>query len=196
MPFPLLAVLEGASLISGLIAKKKSADKANKDAALQAEYQRAEAQRAIDDRNKESAAAEKARVARFNMAMGILRSMGDTGGIPKERLDMLEATRGKYDPIVYSSATTPPVTKQKGFDFFSTLSSLTGAAAQYKANKDQASDYADEYNSRISTGAKAPRAPALSASGQGTPSKFGSNVDFMKNRKPITQPFTFDDLYS
>lgn len=192
MPFPLLAVLEGASLISGLIAKKKSADKANKDAALQAEYQRAEAQRAIDDRNKESAAAEKARVARFNMAMGILRSMGDTGGIPKERLDMLEATRGKYDPIVYTSATAPPVTKQKGFDFFSTLSGLTGAAAQYKANKDQAGDFADEYNSRT----KVARPPALSASGQGTPSKFGSNVDFTKNRKTVTQPFTFDDLYS
>lgn len=185
-----LLASSGVKLLGGLFGKKKAADTANKNAAAQAEYTRAEQQRQIDDRNKEAEAAEAARVARFNMGLSILRSMGDSGVSP-ETLNMLEATRGKANPIKYSSAIAPPVAKQPGFNFFSTLGDLGGLGMEYFASKGQANDYADEYNSH----AGVTKAPALGASGQpaGT---FGSSVNFTKNRKLVTQPFTFDDLYS
>lgn len=195
-PGTALLIAKGLGGIFNFFGNRSKKKAEQKDFAAQTAWEAAERNRAVADRNAEAAAAKKAANQRFDMAMGILMGMEDGGGVPKHVLAMLNQTRDR-NPLTYTSSSAAPTPQAGGFNFFSTLGNLANMGGDYLANKEQADDYASEYNSRA-------QAPNF---GGAVPGRFGSSVDFgkgvrrplpnlaNKGKKDMAHRFTFDDLY-
>lgn len=219
MPLPALlagaggkALLLGAAgKIAGLIGQSKDRKRDAQNLQAQRAYQTQENARRAADRNAINAKNERSRVSRFNMAMGILRSLSDQGGVPKETLDALEATSGQYNPLVETAEGVAPIPKQAGFNFFSTLGDIAGLGSRYYTQQELADDYAREYDARVNAGA-----PGVGSRFGSGDASFGGGVDFTPKggftgyapptsssdwysrgrKKPAPPMFDINDLFS